>query len=110
MNLRDVRPTDDFYRDLDQALVLAGEPMSRTDFGLWVLPGILGRFATGWDDLPALIPGRPDYRVLIGYSGHLGVYAVEGQMAWDGVIELTGLTVDLVGPAGGNDDPSGAEP
>jgi hypothetical protein len=53
--------TDDFYRDLDQALTL-------TD------------------------------RILIGYSGHLGAYAVEGQLAWDDVFELTSLTVDAAGP------------
>jgi hypothetical protein len=55
--------------------------MSRTDFGLWVLPEILGRLATGWDGLPTLVPGRPDYRGRVGSCGHLGVYAVEGQMA-----------------------------
>lgn len=98
MSIRDVRPTDDFHRDVDQALVLAGSPMSRSEFGLYVLSGILGRFATGWDRLPMPIPGRSDYRILIGYSGHLGAYAVEGQVAWDDVIELTSLTVDATGP------------
>lgn len=42
-------------------------------------------------------------------KAHLGVYAVEGQMAWDGVIELTSLTVDPVAPTGGNDDLSDDE-
>ena len=88
MTIRDVRPTDDFYRDVDQALLLAGGGLSRADFGLYLLTGILGRFATAWDELPMPIRGRPEYRVLIGYSGHLGAYAIEGQMAADGVIEV----------------------
>lgn len=95
MSIRDVRPTDDFYRDIDQALAqFAGGAMSRSDFGIYVLPGILRRFASEWEMLPMPIPGRADYRIFIGHSGHLGAYAVEGQMAWDGVIELTSLTVD----------------
>ncbi len=36
---------------------------------------------------------------LIGYSGHLGAYAVRAQLAWDDVIELTSLTVDTPGHA-----------
>ncbi len=71
--------------------------MSRADFGLYVLAGILGRFATDGDQLPMPIPGRTDYRIFLGYSGHLGAYVVEGQLAWDGVIELTSLTVDAAG-------------
>jgi len=47
------------------------------------------------------IPGRADYRILIGYSGHLGAYALEAQMAWDGVIELTSLPVDTIDVADG---------
>lgn len=45
MSIRDVRPTGDFYRDVDRALALVGGVMSRSDFGLYVLAGILGRFA-----------------------------------------------------------------
>jgi hypothetical protein len=71
VSIRDVRPTDDFYRDLDKALVLAGGVISRSDFGLYVLPGILSRFALDWDQLPMPIPGRADYRIVIGYSGYL---------------------------------------
>gem|GEM_PF-661526 len=99
MSIRDVRPTDDFYRDLDQALTRAGGVMSRSEFGLYVLPGILRGFATDWDQLPMPILGRADYRILIGYSGRLGAYAVEAQLAWDDVIELTSLTIDATGPA-----------
>lgn len=98
MSIRDVRPTDDFYRDLDRALAGTGRvAMSRADFSVYVLPGILGRFATDWEQLPMPIPGRMDYHVDIGYSVHLGAYSVEGQMARDGVIELTSITVDAIG-------------
>ncbi|MGZ4602868.1 MAG: hypothetical protein ACXV0U_04625 [Kineosporiaceae bacterium] len=98
MTMRDVRPTDDFYRDLDRALARAGGgAIARSDFGLYVLPGILDRFATGRDHLPMPIPGRTDYRVHVGHSVHLGAYAVEGQRARDGVIELTSLVVDATG-------------
>lgn len=38
-----------------------------------------------------------DYRVSSGYSLHLGAYSVEGQMARDGVIELTSFAVDAIG-------------
>jgi hypothetical protein len=95
VSLRDVRPTDDFYRDLDRVLAGVGHgAMSRTDVGLYVLPGILGRFATGWDLLPMPIPGRMEYRVNVGYSPQLGAYSVEGHLARDGAIELTSLAVD----------------
>jgi hypothetical protein len=98
VSVLDVRPTDDFYRDLDRALAGGGRgKISRTDFDLYVLPGIMVRFATHWEDLGMPIPGREEYRVEIGYSPHLGIYSVDGQMAWDGVIELTSFTVDTVG-------------
>lgn len=109
MSIRDVRPTGDFYRDVDRALALVGGVMSRSDFGLYVLAGILGRFAAGWDKLPMPIPGREDYRVLIGYSAHLGAFAVEGQLAWDGIIELTSLTVDPIDPTAWDEAPAGED-
>jgi len=40
--------------------------MSRSDLGLYVLPGILGRFATERDQLPRPIPNRADYRLRAG--------------------------------------------
>ena len=73
MNIRDVRPTDDFYRDLDQALARAGDRgVARADFGLYIVPGMLRRFATEWDQLATPIPGRSDYRAHLGYSDYLG--------------------------------------
>jgi len=104
VTIRDVRPTHDFYRDVDQALLLAAQPLSGADFGLYVLAGILRRFALEWDELPMPIPGRPEYRVLVGFSGYLGAYAVEGQISVEGVIELTGLTVDTIDLTEADDD------
>jgi hypothetical protein len=98
VNLRDVRATDDFYGELDRALAEAGRgTISRIDFDLYVLPGILYQFATHWDSLGTAIPGRLDYRTHVGYSLHLGMFSVDGQMARDGVIELTHFTEDTVG-------------
>jgi hypothetical protein len=65
---RTVRATVDFFADLDRQLGDErgpnGEP-STFDFQAGELLEIVERFATGWDDLSELIPGRPDYRVLI---------------------------------------------
>ena len=106
MSIRDVRPTDDFYRDLDQALAkTSSAAVGRADFGLYVLPDILNRFATGWDDLAMPIPGRPDYRTYLGYSVFLGAYDVVGQLARDGVIELISIGVDAIGLVDPDDPP-----
>jgi hypothetical protein len=55
---------------------------------------ILTRFATGWDDLPRLVPGRDDYRVLVVRGVLLRAISVIGQLAPDGVIELVDLQLD----------------
>lgn len=98
---RDVRPTRDFFLDLDRQLPSQrgpdGEP-SRTDFQTHDLLLIFDRFAAGWDELPLLIPGREDYRVLITAGVLVAVLAVEGQLAPDGVIELVRLSIDTSWP------------
>jgi hypothetical protein len=71
---------------------------------------IFTRFATGWDDLPRLVPGRHDYRVLVIRGVLLRAISVIGQLAPDGVIELVDLQLDTTWPendAGHVDD--GAE-
>jgi hypothetical protein len=51
--------------------------------------------ATRWDDLPALIPGRVDYRIMIGPGRVVASYAVEAQLARDGAdIGTDGLPLD----------------
>ena len=107
---RDVRPTRDFYLNLDRQLPAQrgphGEP-SRTDFQTHDLLMIFDRFATGWDDLPPLIPGRDDYRVLISVGVLVRAVAVEGQLAPDGVVELVRLTIDV--SWGEDEDPGPAD-
>lgn len=65
------------------------------DFQVYELAAILHRFATGWADLPPVIPGRVDYRVLISAGSLVRSYAVHGQLAPDGVIELIKLRIDV---------------
>jgi hypothetical protein len=105
---RDVRPTQDFYRDLERQLAdqrgPRGEP-SRIDFQTYDLLMILTRFATGWDALPPLIRGRDDYRVLISAGVLVRAVVVEGQLAGDGVIELVSLRIDTSWPED-DEDPS----
>lgn len=63
-----VRASASFFEDLDRQLRPErgpnGEP-STTDFQAFELLDIVERFATGFDDLPPLVPGRSDYRVLV---------------------------------------------
>lgn len=56
---------------------------------------IVERFAAGFDDLPRLIPGRDDYRVLIAAGVLVPRLSVIGQLAPDGAVELVQLDVDL---------------
>ena len=55
---------------------------------------IVERFATGFDELPRLIEGRDDYRVLIGAGTLVSGFAVIGQLATDGSVELVQLDID----------------
>ena len=104
--LRDVRPTRQFYADLHRHLSAErgedGTP-SRVDFELYDLVDILETFARDWDDLPLLVPGRSDYRILITSGVLVAEYSVQALMARDGVIELLSLGIDLR-PLPGPDD------
>ena len=53
------------------------------------------RFATAFDSLPELIPGRSDYRILISSGVLVRAYAVVGQLAQDAAVELVSLEIDL---------------
>ena len=63
---RTVRAKPEFFEDLDRQLRPDrgpnGEP-STNDFQALELLRIVEMFATGFDSLPALIPGRSDYRI-----------------------------------------------
>ncbi len=93
----EVRATLDFFEDLDRQLGNErgpnGEP-STNDFQVFELLEIVERFATGFADLPELIPGRSDYRVLISTGALVRAYSVVGQLAPDGAVELIALELD----------------
>lgn len=97
-NRRDVRASASFFEDLDRQLRPDrgpnGEP-SRTDFQALELLDIVERFATGFDELPTLIEGRTDYRVLMSSGPLVRIYSVIGQLRPDGAVELLALDVDL---------------
>lgn len=93
-----MRATSAFFEDLDSQLGAErgpnGEP-STNDFQAFELLRIVDEFASEWDDLPELIPGRPDYRLLIGSGALVAGFSVIGQLAADGAVELVQLDIDL---------------
>lgn len=95
---RAVRATLDFFQDLDRQLRDERGPngeCSANDFQTFELLEIVERFATGFDDLPELIPGRRDYRVLISAGMLVRAYSVVGQLGRDGAVELVSLEIDV---------------
>jgi hypothetical protein len=99
---RTVRSTPAFFEDLDRQLGSergdSGEP-SANDFQVFELLRVIEVFATRFDELPALIPGRRDYRVLIAAGLLVPRFAVVGQLAADGAVELIELDLDMEGAA-----------
>jgi hypothetical protein len=79
---REVRATLDFFHDLDRQLPTErgpnGEP-STSDFQTFELLEIVEKFAVSFDELPALISGRDDYRILISTGRVVRAYTVVGQ-------------------------------
>jgi hypothetical protein len=94
---RTVRATQSFFEDLDRQLPAergpTGEP-STHDFQVFELLRIVEVFATSFDDLPTLIPGRADYRILITAGILVPRLAVVGQLVSDDAIELIELDLD----------------
>jgi len=99
---RTVRTTQSFFEDLDRQLPSErgpnGEP-SAHDFQVFELLRIVEVFATAFDDLPTLIPGRDDYRILITTGILVSRLAVVGQLVSDNAIELIELDLDTEGGA-----------
>ena len=97
---RTVRATAGFFEDLDRQLRSErgpeGEP-STSDFQVFELLRIVEWFATGFDDLPELIPGRSEYRILITGGTLVRILSVVGQLAPDGAVELVQLDIDMAG-------------
>lgn len=94
---RIVRATPRFFDDLDRQLRAErgpnGEP-STNDFQVFELIRIVDRFAVEFDDLPCLITGRDDYRVLVMSGTLVAGFSVIGQLAADGAVELVQLDLD----------------
>jgi hypothetical protein len=93
-----VRVTISFFEDLDRQLRPErgpfGEP-STADFQAFELVEIIDGFATGFDQLPELIAGRGDYRLMMATGRLVRAYTVIGQRASDGAVELISLELDL---------------
>lgn len=100
MERRIVRATFEFFEDLDAQLPDErdpnGEPSTK-DFQVVELFPIIEEFAVGFDALPQIIPGRPEYRVLITSGILIARIAVTGRLAVDGAIELVSLDLDATG-------------
>jgi hypothetical protein len=95
---RTVRTTQQFFEDLDDQLPAQRGPSSEPsvhDFQVYELLRVVEEFATGFNDLAELIPGRPDYRILIGAGLLVPRFSVVGQLAPDGAVELIRLRLDL---------------
>jgi hypothetical protein len=94
---RAARATARFFEDLDRLLVAErgpdGQP-STNDFQVFDLFRIVETFATQFDELPELIPGRADYRIVISVGVVVARFAVIGQLAPDGAVELALLDID----------------
>lgn len=95
---RPVRATYGCFEDLDRQLGSErgpnGEP-SRADFQTIELLRVVDRFAVQFDDLPELIPGRSDYRVLLTSGVLVRALNVVGHLASDGAIALVSIDIDL---------------
>lgn len=98
---RTVRTTPDFFAQLDLQLRdergPRGEPSS-VDFLGYEMVAIVETFATGWEDLPALIPGRSDYRLLVKAGYLVRAFSVVGQLAPDGALDLVQIDIDTSQP------------
>ncbi len=101
MTRRQVRATVAFFEDLDRQL--PAEPShgvpSRSDFQAYELLEIVEAFAAGFDNLPELIPGRPDYRILITTGRVVVSVSVTAQLAPDGAVDVVGMTSRSPGSA-----------
>ena len=103
---RYVVATPDLYRQIDALLPAerTGPVPSRHDFLAYVLPVIMGRFASDWDALPERFAGRATYREVITVGVLVPYVAVLGQMTGSGVVELVEIEIDLEGLPDPGDD------
>jgi hypothetical protein len=88
---RTVRATAGVFEDVDRLFPAERGPRrepSANDFEVFELLRIVETFATRFDDLSELIPGRPDHRVLIASGALAPRFMVVGQLGSDGAVEL----------------------
>ena len=64
------------------------------DFQVFDLFRIVETFATQFDELPELIAGRANYLIVIGVGVVVARFAVIGQLATDGAVELVQFDID----------------
>lgn len=72
----------------------AGEP-SRIDFLRFELPAIEEEFALRFEQLSEIIPGRPDYRMVITAGRLVAGISIIGQLVNDGSVVLLGVEIDV---------------
>ena len=93
---RVVRATTSFFEDLDRQLDDErgpdGQP-SIADFQVHELLLIVEVFATRFDLLPTMIPGRSDYRALVDAGTLVPAYLIVGQLV--GAVELLQIDIDF---------------
>ena len=93
-----VRVSNSFFEDLDRQLSSDrgpnGEP-SRNDREAVEPISIIEEFASGFEEVPPLVKGRNDYRLLIKTGKLVAGISVVGQLMSDGVVELLSIDLDL---------------
>jgi hypothetical protein len=98
---RGVRATPEFFHAPEGRLPAErgadGRP-TRADFEALELLRAVEVFATELDDLPELLPGQRDYRVLIGAGYLVTAFTIVGQPAADSAVELVDVEIDLAPP------------
>lgn len=95
---RTVRVSHDVFDELDRRLGAQrgrdGEPSVNDFLTIELLP-IVDAFAERFDDLPAAVPGRTDYRLLITAGVLVRGVSVIGQLTSDDSIELLYIKLDF---------------
>lgn len=95
---RAVRVAREVVNELDRVLDAErgpdGEPSVNDFLTIDLLP-IVDAFAAGFDDLPEVLPGRSDYRLLVSSGVLVRGVAVIGHVSSDAAIELVYIKLDL---------------
>lgn len=86
------------FDELDEILGSERGPDGRpsvNDFLAHDLITIVDTFATSFEELPELIDGRSDYRILISTGTLVDAFAVVGQLVADGTVEIMSIDLDV---------------